>query len=104
MLSYICENYFNSQIKDLILTNPKVIDFTKFTLYRTPDIINKNKSINEIIINDNYPIDESLTSVKNIKIVTMYTKNNYLFNKNKIISQIDTLLNSIIFFKKIAKE
>jgi hypothetical protein len=93
VLSYICENYFNSQIKDLILTNPKVIDFTKFTLYKTPDIIIKNKSINEIIIKDNYPIDESLTSLKNIKIVTMYTQNKNLFNNNIVEHKIANMQN-----------
>lgn len=57
------------------------MDFTKYILYKTPEIIKKIKSINEIIINDNYPIDD-IISLTNIKIIIIHTKNKNLFNSN----------------------
>ncbi len=57
------------------------MDFTKYILYKTPEIIKKIKSINEIVINDNYPIDD-ITSSSNIKIIIIHTKNKNLFDSN----------------------
>lgn len=93
MLSYICESYFNSQTKNIFNSNPTVIDLTGYFLYKTPDILVKTKSINEIIINDNFPLDDKLTSLPNIKIVTINTKNKNLFNSNIITHPIANLQN-----------
>ena len=57
------------------------MDFTKYILYKTPEIIKNIKSINEIVINDNFPIDD-ITSLTNIKIIIIHTKNKNLFNSN----------------------
>ena len=87
MLSQVCEKYFNSQTKEYLLSNPKIMDFTKYVLYKTPEIIKKIKSINEIVINDNYPIDD-ITTFNNIKIIIIHTKNKNLFNSNIVIHKI----------------
>jgi len=81
VLSQVCEKYFNSQTKEYLLSNPKIMDFTKYILYKTPEIIKKIKSINEIVINDNYPIDD-ITYSSNIKIIIIHTKNKNLFDSN----------------------
>lgn len=82
MLSYFCENYFNYKTKEYLCSNPKIMDFTKYTLYKTPEIIKKVKSINEIIITDNYPIDNIIISLDNIKIIILYTNNKNVFYSN----------------------
>lgn len=93
MISWFFENYFISQTKNIFNNYPKAIDLTKFILYKTPDIIFKTKSINEIIINDNFPIDDLFTSNDNIKIVTVITKNNTLFNEQVTIHKIANFKN-----------
>ena len=93
MLSYIFESYFNSQSKEIFVKNPKIINLTKYILYKTPDIIKKTPSINEIIINDNYPIDNELIFNKNIRIVTIYSNNNHIFNSQLVINPIANLQN-----------
>ena len=91
MLSYIFESYFNSQSKEIFENDPKKINLTKYILYKTPDIIKKNPSINEIIINDNYPIDNELILNKNIHYVTIYSNNNYIFDTQQVINPIANL-------------
>lgn len=93
MLSYIFESYFNSQTKEIFAQYPKIINFTKFILYRTPDIIKKTPSINEIIINDNYPIDNELTLNKNIRTVSIYSNNNSIFDSQLVYHPIANLQN-----------
>ena len=93
VLSYICENYFNSKTKDIFNSNPKCVDLTEYILYKTPEILIKTKSINEIIINDNYPIDDKLILCKNIKFVTVNTKNKKSFNNYIITHPIANLQN-----------
>lgn len=81
MLSYFFENYFITQTKDFLNSNPESIDLTKYILYKTPEILIKTKSIKEISINDNYPIDDIITGNNNIKFIIIHTKNKNLFNK-----------------------
>jgi hypothetical protein len=91
VLSYIFESYFNSQTKEIFSQYPKIINFTKYILYKTPDIIKKTPSINEIIINDNYPIDRELTFNKYIRIVSIYSNNNSIFDSQLVIHPIANL-------------
>ena len=93
MLSYIFESYFNSQTKEIFYQYPKIINFTKYILYKTPDIIKKTPSINEIIINDNYTIDSELTFNKNIRVVCIYSNNNSIFDSHLVINPIANLQN-----------
>lgn len=93
MLSYIYENYFNSLTKNLFDSKPKCVDLTTYILYKTPDIISKTKSINEIIINDDFPIDDILLNCNNIKIITINTKNKNLFNNYITVHPIANLQN-----------
>ena len=95
LLPYIFETYFNYQTKDIFTehSRPTNIDLRSFILYKTPEIIKKTKSINELIINDNFPIDYELISNKNIKIVNIHSKNNLTFVNNVVQSKIACLQN-----------
>lgn len=93
MLSYIYESYFNSQAKDCFDSNPKCVNLTGYTLYKTPKILVKTKSVNEIIINDDFSIDELLINCKNIKIITVNTKNKKIFENHITLHPIANLQN-----------
>ncbi len=93
MLSYIYESYFNSQTKYIFELEPKCIDLTEYTLYKTPEKIIKTKSVNEIIINDDFPIDNDLIHCNNIKIITLHSKNKNLFKNYITLHPIANLQN-----------